>query len=184
MSKIDVFLHSTEDEEVLITRYNTIFIDPWERRTPIGAFYNAWKDAIKPGHSAPLHEDFAPRDNAILRFDTVAENPFNYMIHRDGDIPGFASLRMLSDTESKVIQRQLFGDLIGVRETQEPLYQSVEHRIFKDDGYEEMTFRRLMVPVLGENGKARYVYSAVREMGTPARVTLRIVDESELFHDL
>ena len=76
--------------------------------------------------------------------------------------------RTLSTTtkrcESELMQKQVMDDLSRVKETCEPLYQQVIHRF----EHTELCFRRILLPVVDDDGNVELIYSATRQFGTVA----------------
>lgn len=164
--QIEVFIHTLKDKEaVRITRYNTHLIEMWERDTCIGQFYREWRQATRPHRSAPLTGDFAPSADDVAMVNVVPKNPYDFRSVSGRNLISITPLRRIGDTESPVIQRQLFNDLLHIKQLGEPLYQQVDLRIRRGDDCIESSSLCLMVPTLQEDGRTQHVYSVMRRVG-------------------
>lgn len=165
--QIEVFVHKLKDKEsVRVTRYNSHLIEMWESDTRIGQFYREWRQAIRPHRCAPLTKDFTPAGDDVAMVNVVPKNPYDFQSISGSSLISITPLRRISDTKSPVIQRQLFNDLLHIKQLGEPLYQQVDLRTRQGDGCTESSSLCLMVPTIQENGHTQHVYSVMRRVGT------------------
>jgi hypothetical protein len=164
--QIEVFVHKLRDKEsVRVTRYNTHLVEMWEEDTRIGQFYREWRQAIRPHRCAPITEDFAPAGDDVAMVNVVPKNPYDFQSISGRNLISITPLRRISDTKSPVIQRQLFNDLLHIKQLGEPLYQQVDLRTRQGDGCIESSSLCLMVPTIREDGCTQHVYSVMRRVG-------------------
>ncbi len=170
--QIEVFVHTLRDKEaVRVTRYNTHLIEMWESDTRIGQFYREWRRAIRPHRYAPLTEDFAPSGDDVAMVNVIPKNPYEFQSISGRSLISITPLRRIGDTKSPVIQRQLFNDLLHIKQLGEPLYQQVDIRIRQGDNCVESSSLCLMVPTVQEDGHTQHVYSVMRQVGAMNDIT-------------
>lgn len=165
--QIEVFVHKLRDKEsVRVTRYNIHLVEMWEEDTRIGRFYREWRHAIRSHRCAPLTADFAPAGDDVAMVNVAHKNPYDFQSISGRSLISITPLRRISDTKSPVIQRQLFNDLLHIKQLGEPLYQQVDLRTRQGDDCIESSSLCLMVPTIQEDGRTQHVYSVMRRVGT------------------
>ncbi len=165
--QIEVFVHKLRDKEsVRVTRYNTHLVEMWESDTRIGQFYREWRRAIRPHRTAPLTRDFNPAGNDVAMANVVPKNPYDFKSISGHSLISITPLRRINDTKSPVIQRQLFNDLLHIKQLVEPLYQQIDLRTKQGNDCIESSSLCLMVPTIQEDGRTQHVYSVMRRVGT------------------
>ena len=169
MKPLEVYLHEAENESVRITRYDSAYIESWEKRTAIGDLYKRWT-AARSDDCPPTVHQFKAWGDGILRADVRSDYPFDFKLVSTGRSPTVASLRRVYDTESRVIQQQFFNDLLHVKETATPLLQTVEHRFNENGEWNEVAFARVLLPVVNHENRTVMIYSTTRPIGAPTRI--------------
>lgn len=153
---MDVQVYSaTGPEFIEITRYPTELLGEVENNTDIGILYTQWRKLGSPPHKNEFH----PRSDNIACFRVSKLLPVNY-VYTSTDGP--TDKLPLRKMDSELIRKQAMDDLLFVKQRCEPLYQQVIHRF----EHLEICFRRILLPVINDDGKVDLIYSTTREIGT------------------
>ncbi len=152
---MDVQIYSASGKEFIeITRYPIELVQQVEQNTDIGNLYTKWRKLGSPPHK----NKFQPRGINTGCFLVSKEFPIDYVYTSTGVSLEILPLR---EMESELVQRQAMDDLLLVKETCEPLYQQVIHRMARF----ELCFRRILLPVINDNGQVDTIYTATRQFG-------------------
>ncbi|MDH3702144.1 MAG: hypothetical protein OEU46_12585 [Alphaproteobacteria bacterium] len=153
---MDVQIYSTSGKEFIeITRYPIELVQQVENNTDVGILYAQWRKLGSPPHT----NKFQPRSVNTACFLVSKQLPIDF-VYTSTDVS--LQILPLREMESELIQRQTMDDLLLVKETCKPLYQQVIHRMERF----EMCFRRILLPVIDDDGKVEQIYTATRQFGT------------------
>ncbi len=153
---MDVQIYSASGKEFIeITQYPIELIEQVEHNTDIGILYTRWRKLGSPPH----RDNFQPRSVNAGCFLVSKPFPIDF-VYTSTDVSH--AVLPLREMESELVQRQAMDDLLLVKETCEPLYQQVIHRMKRV----ELCFRRILLPVIDDDGKVDLVYTATRQFGT------------------
>lgn len=153
---MDVQIYSASGKEFIeITQYPIDLVQQVEQNTDIGILYSRWRKLGSPPHG----NAFQPRSVNAACFLVSKKFPIDYVYTSTGMSLEILPLR---EMESELVQRQAMDDLLLVKETCEPLYQQVIHRLDRI----ELCFRRILLPVVDDDGKVDRIYTATRRFGT------------------
>lgn len=148
------FYSVPKTEFIEITNYPIDLLMDVERNTDIGILYCRWQSL----GDRPHKNRFQPRSANAACFRVSSELPMDF-VYISTDEP--ARTLPICELDNELMQKQAMDDLLLIKETGEPLYQQVIHRI----GPMEMCFRRILLPVVDDNGRIELVYSATRQFG-------------------
>ena len=153
---MDVYVYSIPGSEFIeITKYPIELVREVEDDTDIGILYTRWRYL-----GAPPHKDkFRPKSANAACFRVSNDEALDFVYTSTDEHTQILPMRKF---ENPLIQKQAMDDLLLVKETCEPLYQQVIHRI----GQSEMCFRRILLPVINDDRKVELIYTATREFGT------------------
>ncbi len=153
---MDVYLYSIPGEELIeITKYPIELLREVEHDTDIGILYTRWRYLGSPPHKSK----FRPQSANAACFRVSSELPLDF-VYTSTDEP--IQILPMRKFGSELMQKQTMDDLLLVKESCEPLYQQVIHRL----GRTEMCFRRILLPVVDGDGRVELIYSATRRFGT------------------
>ena len=153
---MDVYVYSGLGSEFIeITKYPIGLVREVEHGTDIGILYARWRHLGSPPHK----NRFRPRSANAACFRVSSEFPIDYVYTSTDEPTQMIPMRKLGN---ELMQQQATDDLLRVKDSCEPLYQQVIHRI----GQTEMYFRRILLPVVDDAGQVELIYSATRQLGT------------------
>jgi hypothetical protein len=160
---LDVYLYSVPGEELIeITKYPIELVREVEHDTDIGILYTRWRYLGSPPHK----KKFKPQGANAACFRVSSQLPIDYVYtSTDEPIQILPMRKFGGEFGSDLLQKQTMDDLLQVKESCEPVYQQVIHRI----GRTEMCFRRILLPVVDGAGQVDLIYSATRRFGTVDR---------------
>jgi hypothetical protein len=161
---LDVYLYSIPGEEFIeITKYPIELLREVEHDTDIGILYTRWRYLGSPPHKGK----FRPQSANTACFRVSSELPLDY-VYTSTDEP--IQILPMRKFGSELMQKQTMDDLLLVKESCEPLYQQVIHRL----GRTEMCFRRILLPVVDGDGQVELIYTATRRFGTVGHEFLEV----------
>lgn len=165
---MDVYLYSIPGEEFIeITKYPIELLREVEHDTDIGILYTRWRYLGSPPHK----NKFRPKSANAACFRVSSELPLDYVYMSTDEPIQILPMRKFGGAfGSELMQKQTMDDLLLVKESHEPLYQQVIHRI----GRTELCFRRILLPVVDGDGRVELIYSATRRFGTVDREFLEV----------
>lgn len=148
------FYSVPKTEFIEITNYPIELLMEVEHNTDIGILYSRWRHLGEPPHKNRFH----PRSANAACFRVASELPMDFEYTSTDEPTQTLSIR---EFDNELMQNQAMDDLLLVKETCEPLYQQVIHRI----GPVEGCFRRILLPAIDDEGQVELVYSATRLFG-------------------
>ena len=153
---MDVQVYSVPGEELIeVTRYPIELVQEVERDTDIGILYASWQRLGSP----PRKGSFQPRSANAACFRVANELPLDYVYTSTDEPTQILPLRMM---DSELVRKHAMTDLLFVKETCKPLYEQVIHRFVQT----ELCFRRILLPVVNDEGRVELIYTATRQFGT------------------
>lgn len=153
---MDVQIYSGLGTEFIeITKYPIELVQEVECGTDIGILYDRWQHLGSPPHK----DDFRPRSANAACFRVSSERPTDYVYTSTDEPTQIVPMRKLGN---ELMQKQATDDLFLVKKSCEPIYQQVIHRV----GRTELFFRRILLPVVNDEGRVELIYSATRRLGT------------------
>lgn len=160
---MEVFVNSNPNaESIEITKYRTDLMLEVEHDTDIGMLYTRWRQYGSPPHAA----NFQVQGANVGRFRVSSENPSEFTYAEADDD---AEVLAVEKFDNPLIRNQMLDDLMLVKETGEPLYQQVIHRADE----REMCFRRVLLPVIDDEGDVELIYTSTRQFGLAEPTLLR-----------
>ena len=156
---MDVYVYSVPAKELIeITNYPIALVPETEHDTDIGILYTRWRYLGAP----PNKKKFQPRSANAACFRVSHQLPLDYVYTSTDEPTQIVPMRKLG---SELLQKQTMDDLLMVKETCQPLYQQVIHRL----PHTEMCFRRILLPVVNDDRQVELIYTATRQFGTVDR---------------
>lgn len=153
---MDVYVYSVPGKELIeITNYGIELVKEVEYDTDIGILYSRWRFLGSP----PNKRKFCPKNVNAACFRVSSELPRDYVYTSTDESTQILPMRKFG---TELLQKQTMDDLFLVKESCEPRYQQVVHRIENT----EICFRRILLPVVDDDNNVAFVYSTTRRFGT------------------
>lgn len=153
---MDVYVYSVPGKELIeITNYEIDLVKEVEYDTDIGILYSRWRFFGSP----PNKRKFRPKSINAACFRVSSDLPSDYVYISTDESTQILPMRKFG---TELLQKQTMDDLFLVKESCEPRYQQVIHRIEKT----EICFRRILLPVVDDDNQVVFIYSTTRRFGT------------------